>query len=127
MRFDMLGLIASDMEATAAFYRRLGWNFPEVGDEPYVEVTLDTGLRISINSVEMMKQIEGHYVEPAGQKMGVAFLCESPAEVDAKYAELTGAGYKGRKEPWDAFWGQRYAQIEDPDGNAVDLFAQLPG
>ncbi len=125
MRFDMLGLIASDMEATAAFYRRLGWNFPPAADEPYIEVTLDTGLRISINSVEMMKSIDPDYSDPVGQRMGVAFLCDSPDEVDAKYAEMTGAGYHGHKEPWDAFWGQRYAQITDPDGNIVDLFAPL--
>jgi catechol 2,3-dioxygenase-like lactoylglutathione lyase family enzyme len=30
-----------------------------------------------------------------------------------------------RKEPYDAFWGQRYANVADPDGNAVDLFAPL--
>jgi uncharacterized glyoxalase superfamily protein PhnB len=28
--------------------------------------------------------------------------------------------------PWDAFWGQRYATVLDPDGNSVDLFAALP-
>ena len=125
MRFDMLGLIASDMEATAAFYRRLGWDFPSTADEPYVEVTLDTGLRISINSVEMMKSIDPDYVDPVGQRMGVAFLCASPSEVVSKYAEMIGAEYRGHKEPWDAFWGQRYAQITDPDGNIVDLFAPL--
>ncbi|MCZ6462364.1 MAG: glyoxalase, partial [Actinobacteria bacterium] len=25
----------------------------------------------------------------------------------------------------DAFWGQRYATVLDPDGNAIDLFAPL--
>jgi uncharacterized glyoxalase superfamily protein PhnB len=33
----------------------------------------------------------------------------------------------GRKEPWDAFWGQRYAVVADPDGNHVDLYAPLQG
>ena len=32
----------------------------------------------------------------------------------------------GHHEPWDAFWGQRYATVLDPDGNSVDLFAALP-
>jgi uncharacterized glyoxalase superfamily protein PhnB len=41
------------------------------------------------------------------------------------YGELTTAGAPGYKEPWDAFWGQRYAQVKDPDGNGVDLFAAL--
>jgi uncharacterized glyoxalase superfamily protein PhnB len=35
------------------------------------------------------------------------------------------AGFTGEKEPWDAFWGQRYAQLADPDGVPVDLFAAL--
>jgi uncharacterized glyoxalase superfamily protein PhnB len=60
-----------------------------------------------------------------GYRVAVAFGCDSPAEVDALYAELTAAGTRGRREPWDAFWGQRYAQVEDPDGNVVDLFAPL--
>ncbi|OQY95990.1 MAG: glyoxalase, partial [Chloroflexi bacterium UTCFX4] len=24
---------------------------------------------------------------------------------------MIARGYRGRKAPWDAFWGQRYAQI----------------
>jgi len=44
----------------------------------------------------------------------------------AAWAELTGAGYAGHLEPWDAFWGMRYAVVRDPDGNPVDLFALLP-
>jgi uncharacterized glyoxalase superfamily protein PhnB len=35
------------------------------------------------------------------------------------------AGFHGEKEPWDAFWGQRYAQLHDPDGVPVDLYASL--
>lgn len=27
--------------------------------------------------------------------------------------------------PWDAFWGQRYAQLQDPTGVPVDLYAPL--
>ena len=42
------------------------------------------------------------------------------------YEELVGAGYHGELKPWDAFWGQRYAVVHDPDGNGVDLFAPLP-
>jgi uncharacterized glyoxalase superfamily protein PhnB len=40
-------------------------------------------------------------------------------------SELIAAGGAGHKEPWDAVWGQRYAQLRDPDGNAVELFAPL--
>jgi uncharacterized glyoxalase superfamily protein PhnB len=58
--------------------------------------------------------------------MGLAFRLDTPAAVDATYAELVAAGYDGHKAPWDAFWGQRYALVRDPDGNSTDLFAPLP-
>ncbi|MEI6887310.1 MAG: VOC family protein [bacterium] len=29
------------------------------------------------------------------------------------------------KEPWDAFWGQRYCVVKDPGGNMIDLYAYL--
>ena len=59
--------------------------------------------------------------------MAVAFLCDSPGAVDQLYTELVESGAEPRKQPWDAFWGQRYAQDKDPDGNVVDLFAPLEG
>ena len=51
--------------------------------------------------------------------------CDSPADVDAVYAELIASGVGGHKEPWDAFWGARFAQVRDPDGNVVAHFAPL--
>jgi uncharacterized glyoxalase superfamily protein PhnB len=72
-----------------------------------------------------VKQLNPNWQPPVGHRMGLAFLCESPGLVDATVQGLAGAGYKGATQPWDAFWGQRYAQVEDPDGNVVDLFASL--
>ena len=47
-------------------------------------------------------------------------------EAMGKYnEELVAAGHHGELKPWDAFWGQRYACVQDPDGNGVDLFAPL--
>jgi uncharacterized glyoxalase superfamily protein PhnB len=41
----------------------------------------------------------------------------------SRKAKRSGAGRSGDEEPWDAFWGQRYAQLRDPNGVAVDLYA----
>jgi uncharacterized glyoxalase superfamily protein PhnB len=59
--------------------------------------------------------------------MALAFECEGPADVDHVFARLVDAGFKAKHEPWDAFWGQRYAQLKDPDGTVIDLYAWLPG
>ena len=73
----------------------------------------------------MIKSFNPDWQAPTGSRIGLAFLCESAADVDATYARLEAKGYRGHKEPWDAFWGQRYAQVFDPDGNVIDLFASL--
>ena len=126
VRPDMIGLVVRDMTAALAFYRLLGLDVPDAsGDEPFVEVITPNGYRISWNSLEMAKSLDPDWVEPVGARMSMAFLCDSVAEVDAVYERLVGAGHPGHKPPWDAFWGQRYAQVADPDGNIVDLFAPL--
>lgn len=122
---DMIGLVASDMQATAAFYRLLDLDFSTADEGPYIEVATRGGLRISINDLKMIKSMEPDYVQAVGQRTGLAFLCETPSGVDAKYAEILAAGHPSHKAPWDAFWGQRYAQVIDPDGNVVDLFVPL--
>jgi catechol 2,3-dioxygenase-like lactoylglutathione lyase family enzyme len=76
--------------------------------------------------IDMVKQIDPDWTAPTGYRMGLAFLCDSVADVDARFANVIAAGFEARKQPWDAFWGQRYAQVLDPDGNIVDLFAPLP-
>lgn len=128
-RFDLIGLVAADMAATLAFYRRLGLDIPASADgEPHVEAALPGGLRIAWDTEETIRSFDpGWDPGPEGSgRIGLAFLCDSPAEVDRLHAELTDAGYESHKEPWDAFWGQRYAVVADPDGNGVDLFAALP-
>ncbi|WP_055547911.1 VOC family protein [Streptomyces sp. NBRC 110028] len=120
-RFDALGLAVADMAASLAFYRLLGLDIPAGAEtQPHAEATLPGGLRLMWDAAETP--------QPSGPgRMALAFLCDGPAGVDATYAKLTEAGVTGSKEPWDAFWGQRYATVLDPDGNQVDLFAPLPG
>jgi catechol 2,3-dioxygenase-like lactoylglutathione lyase family enzyme len=126
-RFDLIGLVVQDMPASLAFYRHLGMSIPpEMDTEAHVEVVLAGGLRFAWDTVTLIQSFDDHWTPPAGgHRVGLAFLCESAAEVDAIYARLTGLGYRSHKAPWDAFWGQRYAQILDPDDNVVDLFAPL--
>lgn len=123
LKIDMIGLVATDMAATIQFYRHLGLDLPDQ-EGPYWETTLPGGIRLSINDLEMIKGL-GEWVEPAGQRISLAFLAESVGEVDRAYSEIVGLGRRGVKAPFDAFWGQRYAQVEDPDGNLVDIFAPL--
>ena len=125
-RLDLIGLVVKNMAASLRFYRLLGLEIPSTADaDDHVEVAVG-GMRIAWDELEMIKSFSPGWVEPVGHRMGLAFLCDSPAEVDALYERVLQAGHKSHKAPWDAFWGQRYAQVLDPDGNVIDLFAHLP-
>ncbi|WP_059010048.1 VOC family protein [Streptomyces specialis] len=126
-RLDLIGIVTDDLAASLAFYRLLGVDVPDGAErEPHVETVLPGGVRLAWDTVETIRSFRpGWTPAPGGQRLGLAFLCDGPADVDRRYAELTGAGHAGETAPFDAPWGQRYAVVSDPDGNSVDLFAPL--
>jgi catechol 2,3-dioxygenase-like lactoylglutathione lyase family enzyme len=127
-RLDLIGIVVAEMARSLAFYRQLGLDIPAEADgEPHVEVTLPGGIRLAWDTVDTVRTFDPEYESPSGSpRMALAFLVGSPADVDAMYDRLVAAGAHGHKQPWDAFWGQRYALLHDPDGNSVDLFAPIP-
>lgn len=128
-RLDVIGLVVADMATSLAFYRHLGLDLPaEAEGQPHVEATVPGGLRLAFDSEEVIRSFAPDW-QPPGRagRVSLAFRVDGPPDVDDAYAELVGAGYHGERAPWDAFWGQRYAVVHDPDGNTVDLFAPLDG
>jgi uncharacterized glyoxalase superfamily protein PhnB len=120
---DAIGIVSSDLQRTRTFYRLLGIEFAD-GDD-HVEATMPNGLRLMLDTEEVVRSFRPDWTRETGNQLSLAFACASPAEVDELYARVVKAGFEGDKEPWDAFWGHRYAQLRDPDGVPVDLFAAL--
>jgi uncharacterized glyoxalase superfamily protein PhnB len=128
-QLDAFGIVVSDMARSVAFYRRLGLDFSEGAEEqPHAEAELAGGVRYMLDTEETVRGFDPEWRRPSdGHMFGGAFRCESADEVNRVYQELLEAGATPHKEPWDAFWGQRYAQLKDPDGTVIDLYAWLPG
>jgi uncharacterized glyoxalase superfamily protein PhnB len=122
-QLNAVGIVASELARSLAFYRTLGLEVPD-GDG-HVETAFPNGLRLMFDSEDVIRSFEPEWTRATGNQISLAFECSSPAEVDELYARVVGAGFDGHKEPWNAFWGQRYAQLRDPDGVPVDLFAPL--
>jgi uncharacterized glyoxalase superfamily protein PhnB len=124
-KLDMIGIAVKNMKQTLDFYRAIGLDIPAGAEqEDHVEIKTN-GYRVAWDTEEAIKGFNPDWQAPTGSRIGMAFLCDSAADVDATYKRILSKGYRSHKEPWDAFWGQRYAQVLDPDGNVVDLFAPL--
>lgn len=120
-----IGIAVSDMAQSIRFYRLLGLDVPETPEEGHIDTFLPSGVRFMLDSEEVMRSFQPEWQRATGNQLGIAFECTTPAEVDDVYARVVGAGFTGEKEPWDAFWGQRYALLLDPDGVEVSLYAAL--
>ncbi len=124
-QLNALGIVASDLARSIRFYRVLGLPFPETPDEGHVEASMPNGVRLMLDTEDVVLSFRPDWTRATGNQLGLAFECDSPAEVDEVYARVVSAGFDAVKEPWDAFWGQRYAELADPDGVQVALYAAL--
>ena len=122
---NAIGIAVSDLRRSMLFYRLLGLDLPDTPEEGHVEATMPSGTRLMLDSEDVLRSFRPDWSRQTGNQLSLAFECSSPAEVDEVYARMTGGGFHGEKEPWDAFWGQRYAQLHDPDGVSIDLYAPL--
>jgi catechol 2,3-dioxygenase-like lactoylglutathione lyase family enzyme len=122
---NAIGIVTSDMARSIRFYRLLGLDVPDTPGEGHVDTFLPNGVRFMLDSEDVVRSFRPDWARETGNQLALAFECGSAAEVDETYARAVEAGFHGEKEPWDAFWGQRYAQLQDPDGVGVDLYAAL--
>jgi uncharacterized glyoxalase superfamily protein PhnB len=123
-RLNLVDLVARDYDASLAFYRRLGIDVADgpTGDIRHADVDFgDVSLHVDNDHLAELYNA-GARAGRSGRVV-IGFGVDSRDEVDAVYADLTGAGYEGRQPPYDAFWGARYAIVADPDGNDVGIMS----
>ena len=125
--FDAIGIVVADLPRSLAFYRLLGLSFPDGAEsEGHVEAALPGGMRLMLDTEATVASFDPSFRPPTGPgRIGLAFACETPADVDRVHDAVVAGGFEGVRPPFDAFWGQRYATVADPDENAIDLFAVL--
>ncbi|MHB1854645.1 MAG: VOC family protein [Acidimicrobiales bacterium] len=121
-QIDQVNLVVADMEASVAFYRRLGLSIPDTESawQGHHRSAEAAGVDLDLDSEEFARHWNRGW---AGGRAVIGFKVESRGRVDEIHAELTGAGYRSQQEPYDAFWGARYAVVEDPDGNPVGIMS----
>jgi catechol 2,3-dioxygenase-like lactoylglutathione lyase family enzyme len=129
-RFSQINLVVHDMAASLAFYRRLGLELPESavwqsGGAPH-HATVDGGGEVDLefDSRRLAHAYNTGFAAERG-RVTIGVSLESREAVDTLWAGLLEEGVQGLQQPFDAFWGARYAIVEDPDGNPVGLMSPV--
>ena len=120
---DQVNLVVRDMDAAVAFYRTLGLDIPDTTPEwqGHHRSARAAGFDFDLDSERFARVWnEGSRGTPV-----VGFRLPTRDAVDATFDRVVAAGYRAQQPPYDAFWGARYAVVEDPDGNAVGLMSPI--
>lgn len=134
--FDQINIVCGDLRRSMAFYRRLGvdisdarvWHTSTGAHHASAdERSSDRVIGLDLDSTAFAQRWNVGWkgrTDLIG-RIVVGFGFPSRSDVDEVFRDMTGAGYRGLQEPYDAFWGARYAVIEDPDGIAVGLMSPV--
>ena len=129
LRLDQVNLVVRDVQATRAFYTLLGLDFGAERDPVWAdhhvsaEHTERVPLDVDLDSTTFVHKWDRGW--PGGSGVVLGFKVDSREEVDEVVAALADAGVPVQQEPFDAFWGARYAIVSDPDGNGVGIMSPV--
>lgn len=133
---DQINLVCGDPGASIAFYRRLGVDIPEgrIWRTPTgahhisaAEQASDRSIAFDLDSAAFARLWNAGWKDRADLRgrVVIGFSVPTRSDVDGVFRDMIEAGYRSLQEPLDAFWGARYAIIEDPDGVAVGLMSPV--
>lgn len=116
-------LVVDDIARSLTFYEHLGFTFPPGAyGESHVEVRLPSGLQIYWDKIDGVRRYSPDYLPAAPGRVVLGFKFDCLDDVDRLFTKLTALGYKCNRTPWDTPWGHHYADVNDPDGNVVELY-----
>jgi uncharacterized glyoxalase superfamily protein PhnB len=133
---NQINLVSGDLGASIAFYRRLGVEIPEARvwrtstgahHASAASQSADQAIDFDLDSAAFAQMWNSGWKGRTDLKgrVVIGFGVAARTDVDDVYRDMVGAGYRGLQEPHDAFWGARYAIIQDPDGIAVGLMSPV--
>jgi len=114
-------LAVADMAKAMDFYRHAGLPVPDGAEgREHVQIDVARDVHVAFSTPPVIAMYDSEWRGPSPSTATVLQLRLSTRHaVDDMYAALTSAGYRGHLAPIDAFWGNRYCEVDDADGHTV--------
>src|SRR5580692_3413754 len=124
-KFKQINLAVGKMDEALAFYRRVGIDIPDdqvwrTHSGPHHATAAGEGTGLEFDSHKLSHAYNHGFAAERG-RVTIGIELESREAVDALWTQLLEEGVWGLQPPFDAPWGERFAIVEDPDGNPVAL------
>ena len=122
MRVTDVALFVADLQRALAFYRdRLGLQVKRL-DTGFAEFWMEGAILALWEEAEVQRALGFEQAARRGPHAMVAIRLETPAAVDALYADLAARGVPFRAPPRTYPWNAHAAYFSDPDDNLWELY-----
>lgn len=119
-----VNLIVSDVDRAKEFWALLGWESTPRHPKAAV-LSFPNGMNLVLHEPEFAQLWDPAFAGPIVGSTVVDLNMSSREAVDDAHALVVAAGYVSSVEPWDTFFGARYAIVCDGDGHRVGLKSPL--
>ena len=115
-----VNFIVTDLERAKEFWELLGWSSTPRHAHAAV-LSFPNGMNVVLHEPEFARRWDPAYSCPAAGSTVVDVNLSSREAVDDAHARVVAAGFASSVEPWDTFFGARYAIVCDADGHRIGL------
>ena len=78
MSLDAIGIVSGNIKLSLKFYQLLGVHFKEMGGPDHWEGSTPSGVRLMLDSIDLIKKISPDWKEPVGSGIGTRCLIVLP-------------------------------------------------
>ena len=115
-----VNLIVTDLERAKQFWQLLGWeSVPRHANAAVI--TFPSGMNLVLHEPPFARLWDPAYAGAVAGSTVIDLNLPTREAVDHAHDRVRAAGYTSSVEPWDTFFGARYAIVCDQDGHRVGL------
>jgi predicted lactoylglutathione lyase len=115
-----VNFIVTDLARSKEFWALLGWQLTPRHQNAAV-LSFPNGLNVVLHEPDFARLWDPAYAGPQPGSTVVDVNLSTREAVDDTHARVVAAGHTSSVEPWDTFFGARYAIVCDPDGHRIGL------
>lgn len=128
VKFDMIGIFVSDLSKMVNFYKNvIGLEIEWDGNGSYAEFKHE-GIRFSMYERRLLPELLGKtpsFPQGLNGTFELAIDVETADKVDETFNRIIAQGGSPVYEPRNEEWNMRSAMIADPEGNLIEIGADI--
>lgn len=115
-----VNLIVTDLARAKEFWALLGWHStPRHANAALL--SFPNGMNLVLHEPEFAQRWDPAFAGAGAGSTVIDINMPSREAVDDAHAQVVAAGFLSSVEPWDTFFGARYAIVRDHDGHRIGL------